>query len=924
MLQNLTRFVAAGVLLALPCTLSQVETIARDDFSQDANNPGAGWAAPWNMKDDLKIDTGKKQAVGQGYAMRPLLQPVDFSADGEYFFRVTIERTGLKTQGNSYAAVQLFNKDKAVENRPLRMGIDSGDRFMFGLGTNERLDMQTKGDTPYTLVARLTTKADGPDVLDGWAFEGAEAPAQMPDQPQITSELDYDDKVADVRLQTGVGDGYEAHFRDLRIGTTWQDVTGQAGNMPEPTSFKHEFREIPRLQVFPTGTHAIPIQWSNVSLIPGPAGESPGLLVQGSYPWIVPNSVMYRPADDSTRQRATPAPNPDLPLYAAPEPYDQLPRAQYQAVRQADDQGWDLYNLDKLARVATVDAAGRLVVLSKPEPLLTGDEATAALDDVEDNVKQLADADGDGVIDLLVGEWIDRSNDYWPRGEAVWSMTPLPHVGPHADVEVTDGFRGYDIDGNWLGAMRTKELGWMKGSRDGDRVTLGERKPVYYGRDNYAVQWRNPGRKLAPAVITARPADGGEERRFVVLFSGDGEVKALPVLDTPDAPGELYLGKAVDLIDPDTPTRDVFLTVVRNTIDMTGDGREEIVIGTGANGRAIVLAGDTVGQYKVLGALENVGGPLGADTLTVPARADWDGDGTPDLVTGDGTGYYMLYPGTDDPLVYAGSRTFQRPDGSPVLYKGMQNLQGPHESGWSYSQPTLFDWNADGQLDLIGNDNTNTLRLHQRKDGAEPWVIGTSDTFTYNGAKLGIGWRSRMAGLLGDYRLAGDDRPVLLFIDLDSELKLAVPASVGSTEIVEILPVQHTDGSPIVTAGSAGMSGRTQLSTPDWDGDGTWDIMFNVPAKTVPMIDPDPRRNALADHLKTSAIFWLKNVGTNADPKFDPPRRVTYKDGSIIRTETHSMNVEPTDLNGDGRLDLLFGDGPGFVYYLMRDELAWD
>ncbi len=908
---------ASGLMLAL-APAAAGELLVQDDFSQSDANRAAGWAAPWKTQGSLAIKPDEKQMVGQGWATRPMVKPIDFGADGTYFFRVTIERTGLKTKGNSYAALQLFNKDTEVENRPLRMGIDSGDRHMFGLGENGRVERKTEADRPYTLIAKLTTRADGPDRLEGWAFEGAEVPERLPAEPDVASELDYADAASDLRLQTGTGDGYEAHFSDLRIGTTYEDVAAEASEMPKAEPFKHGFRELPRLEVAPAGTHAIPIQWSNVSVLPGGSGQPPSLLVQGDSPWIEPNSVVYRPADASTRRQATPAPNPQLPLYAAPVPFEALPRAQYQAVPRPDGEGHDLYNLKMLQRVATIDADGKLEVLERPEPLLSGDF------EAPDGISTLADADGDGTPDLLVGIAVDpgENRSYWPRGEAVWSLTPLPYVGPHGDLEVTDGFRGYDIDGNWLGTMRTKELHWLKGTRSGDRLSLGQPQPVYLGRDDYAVQWRNPGRKMAPTVITATPPEGGQERRYIVLFSGDAQAKALPVLDTPDLDG-LHVGRADDLLDPDTPTRDVFLTVVRDTVDLTGDDRPEIVIGTGANGRAIVLTGDTVGQYRVLGALEAVGGPLGADTLTVPARADWDGDGTPDLITGDGTGYYLLWAGTDDALVYAGSRTFQRTDGSPVLYKGTRNLQGPHETGWSYSQPTVFDWDTDGRPELIGNDNTNTLRLHQRKPDAEPWVIGSSEVFTYQGHKLGVGWRSRMAGLPGSYRLAGDERPVLLFIALDSTLNLAVPASVGSTEIERIVPLTSTDGTPIITAGSAGMSGRTQLSAPDWDGDGTWDIMFNVPAKTVEVIEQDPKLAALTDHLKTSAIYWLRNVGTNAEPEFEAARRVTYQDGGVIRTETHSMNVEPTDLDGDGRLDILFGDGPGFVYYLMRDQLAW-
>jgi hypothetical protein len=916
--------ILTGFFAGLAGFHAAAEPVARDDFRSAENIPAAGWLSPWQFSGNLKLDPDAGQVVGDGYGTRAMAYTVDFSEPGDYWFRITLNRRSQPTRGNSYAALQLFNKDKSVNNRPLTLGIDSGSRVYFGIGENSGPDQRTQFGRDYTLVAHLQTAADSPDVLKVWRFDGAQTPDELSGPPVGQTSNDYDGKSSLVRLQTGNGDGFSAALSDLRIATEAVDVLGEAEPMPEPEPFKHDYRVFKPLKVEADGVSALPIQWAYVSLLPNAEGEAPSLLIQHKHPWIPMPHALYRPAEQSQAASARPAYESDLPLYAAPEPWEAFSASQYQAVPRPDGKGYDLFDLNRLTRVATIDPQGNLSQLPRPEPLITGTDAQGrsvaeVRQLIDGNVKQLADADGDGVVDLLVNTWIDRGQSYWPREQAVWSLTPLPHVGPHADLEVTGGIRGYDVQGNWLGSMRTKELSWLKGVRDGDGLRLTNHRPVYHGRDDFVVQWRNPGRKMTSTVIEAK--QDGQEKRFVVLFSGDAEALALPVLDVPDSE-ELHLGRAVDLLHPDTPTQDLFLTVVRNTWDMTGDGRKEIVVGTGANGRAVVIGGATVGEFEVLGTLHNLGGHVAADTLTVPARGDWDGDGIDDLVTGDGTGYYILWPGTDDPLTYAGTHTFKTPEGEPLLYKGRPNLQGPHETGWSYSQPTLFDWDADGQLELIGNDNTNTLRLHQRVSSDDPLTL-SSRRFTCDGHKLDVGWRSRMAGLSGEHRIAGDDRPVLLYVNLLSQLKLAVPEAIGSAVIEKILPVTYTDGSPIITAGSAGMSGRTQLSVPDWDGDGTWDIMFNVAAKNLPLVHSDPVSDALGEQLKTCAIFWLRNVGTNTQPSFERPRRVTWKDGGFMRTETHSMNVEPADLNGDGQLDLIFGDGPGFVYYVMRDELAW-
>ena len=921
---------------------ADAEIYAASDLAGQKSDAEAGFAGFWRTAPSMRLDKKRAALVGTGWARREMLRPIDFAADSETFFRYTVTRNNTARSGTSdYASLALFNDDKAIKQRPMHFGISSNDIFDFGLVEHKSFGRLVKDGEPQTLIVRLVTKADGPDQLEGWAFPADKVPAERP-EPMVTDEREYDAKASSLHFNTGNLDGLEAVFEDVRVGSDWASVTAAEVEAPAGQPDKAEprqaggddaeaaageagelggFRPMRHVRVADNGTHALPIFWSTVSLLPGPRGAAPTVLLQGDQAWLESNTFVYRP-DESRRSTAEPKPDARLPLYGPPTFETPLPRGNYQAV--PNGQGYDLIDLGSLKQVATADADGKLTMLASPRDTLAGlDDAAAARRDMGGRAgafKTIADADGDGVPDVLLAQMVDPGEiaSYWPRREPPWTTQDRANVGPDADLTTSDGFRGYDVAGNWLGTRRTSELTWMRGEQTPAGLVFGERRPVYHGRDDVAVQWRTWSNRMSAAVVRAKD-ERGAERPYVVLFSGYERPLMLPVLDDLET-GTLRLGAAAPLLRDDQPITDLHLTQVRDVLDVNGDGTHDILCGTGSNGRLMVLSGDRVGGFEVVGPLQTVGGVLAGDTLTVPAVGDWDGDGLSDLVTGDGTGYYLLWPGTRDPTVFGGSRTFTDTGGRPIMVKGETNLQGPHESGWSYSQPEIFDWDADGKPDLLGNDNTATLRLYQRS-GGETTLKGA--VFTHDGAKLPVGWRSRMTALPGKHHIAGDDRPVLLYVGPDSVLALGIPAKTGSTEIAEVRPLAFEDGEPVVVSGRSGMSGRTQLSTPDWDGDGVWDVMYNTPAVSVVWSERDPAMLASIDALKTSVIYWLRNVGTNDKPVFAAPRRVTWKDGGVIRVEKHSLNVEPADLNGDGKLDLLVGDGPGFVFGLMRDELSW-
>lgn len=892
-----------------------------EKFTDKAASPG--WARDWEERQGLA--PGENGLAGQGKIQRQMARGVDFSTDGEWFFSLKLRRHGAGKGGESdHATVTLLKgKGKRPEDRLMSLGISSRDAFFVSLGDSEITAFgAAEGGPEYTMILRLRTSVTKPDEIAAWTWPSHQVPDQIDwDKPMAREEMLLDGAGNLLRFSTGPKAGFSAEFQELRMGETADDVTMEHPVLAKAPSPYRVFRS---LRVTENGVHALPIQWANASVLPSSPGRAPRLVVSSNHPWLSENVVTFDPATALQKSSAVPAPNPRLPLYGPAKPGSPLPKGDYRSIPNAKG-GFDVFDLRRLEQTAEIGPDGVLSVLSTPREILLGEAGEEnGREEFEQVIPKesgaeffLGDADGDSIPDLLIGKMTSPEEKwtYWPNREQPWVTEERQNIGPDRDLAVSEGFRGYGINGEWLGTRRTKMLLWARGSRDKGKLRFGIPRPVFYGRDDFPVQSRDYSHRMAPAILERN----GE--RSIVLFTGVDQAFALPVIEAND--GELRCGSARPLLREGEPLQDLILPKVVGVNDVTGDGNNEILVGSGANGRLAVLGGGKVGDFEVLGTLETLGGPLAADTLSVPARADWTGDGRPDLVTGDGTGYYLLWPGTDDPLVYEGSRPFSDAAGKPLVFKGTTNLQGPHERGWSYSQPALCDWNADGVLEMIGNDNTSTLRLYSRIDQDMPWRV-KEKIFTQNGKKFGVAWRSRVAGLPGNYRLAGDDRPVLLYTNLEQQLAMAIPKEKGGTEIERTLLLQGIDGEPIVTAGFAGMSGRTQLSAVDWDGDGVWDIVYNSPPRNIPVFYNDAADLSLNSYYNSAAAFWLRNAGTNERPVFEKPRRIRWADGEVIRVESHSFNVEPTDLNGDGKLDLIVGDGPGFLHYFLRDDLSWD
>jgi len=308
---------------------------------------------------------------------------------------------------------------------------------------------------------------------------------------------------------------------------------------------------------------------------------------------------------------------------------------------------------------------------------------------------------------------------------------------------------------------------------------------------------------------------------------------------------------------------------------------------------------------------------LYAGSLPVPNLVDWDGDGDLDIVSGNSEGLVLFLEniGSNDtpsfsngvPLEAGGERIHVQPG-----YR--LDIQGPFESRWGYTCPTVADWNGDGLPDILMSDSTARHQVYLNIGTPTEPRLAMGRPLYLDGLDLHGMWRVKPG--------VGEMGRRMAYVALDDDDEFHLYWRVDDYHVEEGGKLRLEDGSPIgANFLSAGGTGRVKINLVDWDLDGELDLLLGTPKHGSV---PDPIKGLPQSlGLPGAAVLFLKNVGTGESPRFKFPVILRFGEENLFIGH-HACGPTAASFKKGTGPDLVVGNEDGRFLFYSREDLSWE
>ncbi len=397
-------------------------------------------------------------------------------------------------------------------------------------------------------------------------------------------------------------------------------------------------------------------------------------------------------------------------------------------------------------------------------------------------------------------------------------------------------------------------------------------------------------------------------------------------------------GKPVDVYGMPSP----------NLADFDGDGDLDLLCGEFLDGFSYFenTGSRTNPQYAAGRKLVHDGKPLAMDLeMITPVSVDWDGDGDPDLIVGDEDGRVALVENL------GGARFLP-----PVYFQ----QEAEFVKFGALVTPFGFDWDGDGDEDLVAGNSAGYLAFIENLDGGDPPKWAAPRYLDAGGARIRI-----QAGPNGSIQGPAEAKwgyTTLSIADWDADGlpdilvnsiwgKVEWYRNIGSRKEPKLAPAQPVTRSPTRTpawtwwrpqAPAFVTQWRTTPFAIDWNHDGQMDLVMLDQEGHLAFFERDrhellPGRRIFGLHLnegwagksgrrKIGIVDWdgdgaLDILVNSKSANFIRNVEGKYVDeGPLTDVELAGHTTSPTvvDWDGNGRPDLVIGAEDGFLYYMRN------